>query len=138
MDRAGREADSTAGRILNDSNFVDATVGRGPGSTIPTTSQSVAQFLRRCAFRDSSVASRIGRMDFGTQRCAELNFLHADAAQLFLLDAKANGRSLFVVDDCVRVRADVETDARDDAGGLTVVGLLAALQNANCETRSAK
>src|SRR6266568_210454 len=97
--------------------------------------QYLAERVRRRDFRHSSIASRIGGVDCGTQRRAQWNVFYADACGLRRLHAEAIGRSLSDDVGLVCVRSDVETNVDHDADRFAAARLLAAEQKSEVSHR---
>ena len=110
------------------------------GSTIPATRKFLAERRGCRVVRDSSVASRIGSLDRGAQRCSQRRLFYADAFGLRELRAKRTPkpREIFARRSCFRTWPDVQTDTGHGTVRVTAFGLLAAGENAKREGRSAK
>src|SRR5260370_5358249 len=69
-----------SGRVSPDERFPSRD--RNPlavSLTLANYELNLAKRVRRRSFRNSSAASRIGRLDHRAQRCAQPRLLHADA-----------------------------------------------------------
>src|SRR5262249_34642450 len=89
----------------------------------------LAKRFRVLAVRNSSVARRIRRLDFGAQGCSERHLFHAYARRLCALCTQAIRWPLSDGGFVPCSGADVETHARDAAFCASAPGLLAARAN---------